>query len=133
MSGLNVKRTPTIKWGIIVGGVLRPIPSKTPLGVTQQHPNGPYCTWTCGHNPIFGKMGALCLDLWLSLVVVQRGFVLAKKIRSEGILQFPYQLIFPFEGNKGLTICSPSEIVCFLILGWRPDFPGMFIYAILRT
>jgi len=35
--------------------------------------------------------------------------------------------------EKGLTICSPSEIVCFLILGSRPDFPGMFSYALLRS
>ena len=68
MSGLNVKRTPTKKWGIVVGGVFCPIPSKTPLGVNQQHPNGPYCTWTCVRNPIFDEMGALCPDLWLSLV-----------------------------------------------------------------
>ena len=68
MSGLNVKRTLTMKWGIIVEGVLCPIPSKTPLEVTQQHPNGPYCTWTCGRNPIVGEMAALCPELWLSLV-----------------------------------------------------------------
>ena len=68
MSGVNANRTPTKKWGIVVGGVFCPIPSKTPLGVNQQYPNGPYCTWTCVRNPIFDEMGALCPNLWLSLV-----------------------------------------------------------------
>ena len=72
MSGVNANRTPTKKWGIVVGGVFCPIPSKTPLGVNQQYPNGPYCTWTCVRNPIFDEMGALCPNLWLSLVGSQR-------------------------------------------------------------
>ena len=65
------------------GGVFCPIPSKTPLGVNQQYPNGPYCTWTCVRNPIFDEMGALCPNLWLSLVQgLTKSIVLSENLHS---------------------------------------------------
>jgi len=53
---------------MVDGGVFRPIPSKTPLGVTEHHPYGPFCNFKHGRNPIFDEMVAFCPDLWLSLV-----------------------------------------------------------------
>ena len=50
------KQTAPIKRGMVLGGFLCPIPSKTPLGLTQQHPYGPYSTLSGGHNPIFAKV-----------------------------------------------------------------------------
>jgi hypothetical protein len=52
------------------GGVFWPIPSKTPLGLTQLRPYSPYCTLTGGHNPIFAKvMGCPSILIWLSLAL----------------------------------------------------------------
>ena len=68
ISGFQTKRADQIKQGMVDGGVFRPIPSKTPLGVTQHHPYGPFCNFKHGRNPIFDEMVAFCPDLWLSLV-----------------------------------------------------------------
>ncbi len=68
MSGFSNKRAARIKQGMVDGGVYRPIPSKTLLGVTRHHPYSPFCNFKHGRNPIFDEMAAFCPDLWLSLV-----------------------------------------------------------------
>ena len=64
------KQTAPLKLGMVVGGFFCPIPSKTPLGLTQQHP------YDMVHiallpvviTPFLQKLWDVRPDLWLSLV-----------------------------------------------------------------
>ena len=78
MSGLLTKRTAKKKRGSVVGGVFCPIPSKTLLGLIQQQPYGPYCTWKGGHKSIFAKVMGLIIksgSVELLFVITERIFV----------------------------------------------------------
>ena len=108
MSGVNANRTPTKKWGIVVGGVFCPIPSKTPLGVNQQYPNGPYCTWTCVRNPIFDEIGCPGKSNLSSVcLLICRVFWLAgKHDRPTDLDMLTFEQIWPFSacGRPGTKI-----------------------------
>ena len=59
---------------MVEGGVFRPIPSETPLGVNRHHPYCPFWIFKHGRNPIFDEMVAFCPELWLSLVPRTAGY-----------------------------------------------------------
>jgi len=48
---------------MVAGGVFRPIPSETPLGLTRHHPYDPFCNFKHGRNPIFAKVMAILTEL----------------------------------------------------------------------
>ncbi len=60
---LLTKRATPKKQGMVAGGVFRPIPSKTPLGLTRHHPYDPFCNFKHGRNPIFAKVMAILNEL----------------------------------------------------------------------
>ena len=63
MFGLLTKRAAPKEQGMVAGGVFRPIPSKTPLGLTRHHPYDPFCNFKHGRNPIFAKVMAILTRL----------------------------------------------------------------------
>ncbi len=52
---LLTKRAAPKEQGMVAGGVFRPIPSETPLGLTRHHPYDPFCNFKHGRNPHFCK------------------------------------------------------------------------------
>jgi hypothetical protein len=60
---LLTKRAAPKEQGMVAGGVFRPIPSETPLGLTRHHPYDPFCNFKHGRNPIFAKVMAILTEL----------------------------------------------------------------------
>ena len=60
---LLTKRAAPKEQGMVAGGVFRPIPSETPLGLTRHHPYDPFCNFKRGSNPIFAKVMAILTEL----------------------------------------------------------------------
>ena len=77
---LLTKRAAPKEQGMVAGGVFRPIPSETPLGLTRHHPYDPFCNFKHGRNPIFAKVMAILTELSAKSGTVYVLFVVPARI-----------------------------------------------------